>query len=203
VHANLSNAYGVASRWADAARELDAGLKLRPERRDAVAQLFYYQGARDGLPPDELNTLRGELDRTHADAKSLTRAAEWCVTHHALDAARAALEHVEGLGSNGYALRLLSEVDRKQSRLPEAVAHARAAIEHGEPKARIELVYALADSALFDEALKESEAPLDDPVASALLRGAKGYTLIRMGRQDEGAAEAEAAMRVIEAQSPQ
>jgi hypothetical protein len=197
VHANLANAYGTAERWADAARELDAGLKLKPDRRDAVAQLFFFEGAKNGVPPDDLFRMREQMDRTHADASSLTTAAEWCVTHHAYDAARAAAEHVPQLESNGYALRLLSEIDRKQSRLPEAVAHARAAIEHGEPKARIELVYALADSAQFEPALEATNYSFDDPVAAALLRGAKGYTLIRMGRNEEGAAEAEAAMRVI------
>lgn len=200
VHANLSYAYGAAERWADAARELNAGLMLKPDRRDAVAQLFFYEGAKDGVPPDDLFRMRVQMDRSGADETSLTSAAEWCITHRAFNAARAAVEHVPKLESNGYALRLLSEIDRKQSRLPEAVEHARAAIAHGEPKARIELVYALADSARFDVALEEATHGFDEPVAAALLRGARGYTLIRMGRTEEGQAEAEAAMRVIQGQ---
>lgn len=47
------------------------------------------------------------------------------------------------------------------------------------------------------KARKEAELPLPDALSAALLRGARGYALVKVGRVEEGRVENEAAIEEI------
>lgn len=199
VHYNLSDAYAAESRWDDAIRELEDGLKLRPERRDALGPLFFSYAARDRVAPGDLRSLYSLLQKDGFEASSLLEVSEYCVSRGHLRTARALLERVPRLEANARAHRMLSAIDRREGRMDSATSHARRALELGAQKARIELIYALADAGRADEALPIADWSFEDPFTRALLQGARGYALLKLGREAEGRAEVTAAQQAIAA----
>jgi cytosine/adenosine deaminase-related metal-dependent hydrolase len=81
----------------------------------------------------------------------------------------------------------------------EAIDFAARAIAGGEARARVELVYALADASRGEEALREADQPMPDALSTALLRGARAYALNRLGRVEEARRESAAAIDAVRA----
>jgi tetratricopeptide (TPR) repeat protein len=201
VHINLADAYGEAGRFGDARRETEAALAARPERVDALGQILQFAAQEDGLPAPVVDKLPGLLQAGRFQARAVLDAAEWCLSNDGLHCASAALDHVAA--DDARALRLRSVVARKLGRAAEALTLAQRSLDSGEARARVEVAYALAELGRFDEALALSAPPLaGDEHGTALLKGAHAYTLLKMGRTEEGRAEAEAALNALGTPAP-
>lgn len=197
VRMNLADAYLASRQPAKARAQTMALLERRPDDSRVLTQLYVLSGIVDGVPPGELDTRRARLETAWSRADVVLDEADWCLAHTFLACASALLDYPASLRESGRALRMRSAVARGLGRLDAATELARQALAHGEPAARVELVYALADGGHPEDALRESQQPMPDAFSAALLRGARGYVLSRIGRVDEGRAESAAAIEEI------
>lgn len=196
VSMNLAQAYADAGRFDDARRATEALLQHRHDSA-VLAQLVWLSGVVDRVPPEELEPRRDALRASAFSEDVVLREGEWFLARNFLVTADAVLRHPEAAKKSGRAQRMLSAATRRRRQPLEALECARAAIALGEPRARIELIYALADTGRAEEALREAELPLPDALSAALLRGARGYALVKVGRVEEGRVENEAAIEEI------
>lgn len=199
VRVNLANAYAGEARWPDAIRELEAAMALRPEKSDALGELFYFHGALEGIPLEDLKTLRGRLAFSNFSSPSLLEAGRWCVVRGYFGSARPLLERIRGREEEPEALRLLAAVERHDRHFEASAELERRSVARGDELARVELVYALTDLGRGEEALVAGRAHLSLPLHDAQLRAARAYALMHLGRTAEGQAEARAAMEEIQA----
>lgn len=194
---NLADAYLAARQPAKAREQTIALARARPDDPRVLTQLYVLSGIVDGMPPAELDARRARLESAWSRADVVLDQADWCLANNFLTCASALLDYPAVVRDSGRALRMRSAVARGQGRLDDATVLAREAIAHGEPAATVELTYALTDAGRPDEALREAAQPMPDPFSAALLRGARGYALTRLGRVEEGRAESAAAVEEI------
>lgn len=197
VRMNLADAYLAARQPAKARAQTLALVARRPDEPRALTQLYVLSGIIDGVPPRELDARRARLEGAWGRADVLLDQADWCLANNFLTCASALLDSPSAVKDSGRALRMRSAIARGQGRLDEAIALARRAIDRGERAATIELAYALTDAGHAEDALRETEQPMPDGFSAALLRGARGYALTRLGRLDEGRAESAAAVEEV------
>ena len=195
LHINYAEAAADAKQFELAQTQTEAALALRPDNRDALAQLIFFAAARDGIPPEE----NARLQALMRDGQgAVLDAAEWCLAHQRKVCTRAVLDHAGPSRDTGKGQRLLSALERREQRLPQSLAAATRALELGERKALIELVFALADAGRASEAITRAETSLGDPRSDALLRGARAYALAKAGRTDEARSESSAAIEDLQ-----
>ncbi|MCC6333565.1 MAG: hypothetical protein IT380_06225 [Myxococcales bacterium] len=199
VRMNLADAYLSAGRAADVRTQTLALLDRRPGDARVLGQLYWLSGIVDRAPPEELDRRAARLVDAGFEASAVLDEADWCLSRSFASCAEALLVYSPSVQAAPRALRMRSALARRQQKALEAVDLAARAIAAGEPRATVELVYALTDAARPEEALREAVRPMPDALSSALLRGARAYALHRLGRVEEARQESAAAMDALRA----
>jgi tetratricopeptide (TPR) repeat protein len=201
VHVNLSSAYAEVNRLEDAQLEIEKAFQKNPARLDALSEAFFFAGVRTRVPPDDLERLRTHLTESRFSSGSVNETVEWCLANDTLEPARTLLRNLSDAQLDARGLRMRSALARRDKRLADAVNDARQALSRGDPRARVELTYALTDVGSVAEALRVSSEHTDDAYSAALLSGAHAYALTKSGRDPEGRAEAAEALETLRALS--
>lgn len=199
VRMNLADAYASANRYADARRETVALLERRGAEPRVLAQLYWLSAVVDQIPPEELESRANRLAQSGFATAAVLDEADWCLSRNYTSCADALLAYSPSVQVAPRGLRMRSALARREHRPLEAVDFAARAISGGEARATVELVYALADASRGEEALREAERPMPDPLSAALLRGARAYALNSLGRVDEARVESGAAIEAVRA----
>lgn len=201
VQLNLAEAYADAGRFAEARRATEALLAVRNDT-PVLTQLVWLSGITDLVPSEELGPRRDALAASNFAQSEVLAQGEWFLSRNFLNTAEALLRKSPSVKASGRAQRMLSAVARRRRDPAEAITRARQAISLGETRAQVELVFALVDAGQLEEALRMAEAPMSDDYGAALLRGAKGYALMKSGRVEEGQMENAAALEALRRLSP-
>ncbi len=201
VQMNLAEAYADAGRFADARKATEALYRVRKDT-PVLVQLVWLSGIAEQIPPEELNERRDALGASDFSEAVVLEQGDWLLSHGFLATAESLLQNSPSVQSSGLAQRMLSAVARRRQDPVTAIERARKAISLGEQRAQVELVFALVDAGKTSDALREADQPMSDEYGAALLRGAKGYALMKSGRVEEGKLENAAALETIRRLSP-
>ncbi len=201
VRYNLAGAYGGEGRWDEALRELEETWKLNPSYRRILGDLFFAQAAKAGKDAGWIDRYTLPLERAGYRSEAFLSVAQAVVGDGDVALARVLVELASRDGQRGAAHAVLAKIEWVEGDLEDSVAQARKALELApqDEFPRVDLVIALADLGLYDEALTAAGPEAKDPRVKPLLKGARGYVLFKMGRTVEAGVLLEEARRELAA----